>query len=86
MVAQAQRFLAHAQIKQELPAEVLPISEPFQIGPRLAEEFQLHLLELARTERKVARRDLVAEGFPDLRDAEGHLAARGALHLSLIHI
>ena len=81
VVAQTQRFLAHTEVEQEFFAEILPVRKPLQIGARLAEEFQLHLLELARAEGEVARRDFVAEGLADLRDAEGHLAARGALHV-----
>src|ERR1700675_3861047 len=37
---------------------------------RLDEKFQFHLLELARAEGEIARRDFVAERFADLRDAE----------------
>src|SRR5271154_5951844 len=37
---------------------------------RLDEKFQFHLLELARAEGEIARRDLVAERLADLRDAE----------------
>ena len=36
----------------------------------MAEELDLHLLELARAEREIARRDLVAETLADLGDAE----------------
>ena len=36
----------------------------------MAEELDLHLLELARAEGEVARRDLVAEALADLGDAE----------------
>src|SRR5579864_1678602 len=39
----------------------------------MAEILDLHLLELARPERVVARIDLIAEALADLRDAEGHL-------------
>src|ERR1043165_8154929 len=38
----------------------------------MAEELDLHLLELARAEREVARRNLVAEALADLGDAEGN--------------
>ena len=41
------------------------------------EVFQLHLFEFAGTEGEVARGDFVAEGFPDLADAEGDLLAGG---------
>ena len=37
---------------------------------RLDEKFQFHLLELARAEGVIARRDFVAERLADLRDAE----------------
>ena len=43
---------------------------------RLDEELQFHLLELARAEGVVARRDLVAERLAHLRDAEGHFLPR----------
>ena len=37
----------------------------------MAEELDLHLLELARAEGEVSRRDLVAKALADLGDAEG---------------
>jgi hypothetical protein len=45
------------------------------------EVLDLHLLELARPEDEVARRDLVAEGPPRLRDAEGQLEPHGLEHV-----
>ena len=84
MVAQAHVFLFHAQAQQEVLAVILPIVEPVQIGVRLAEELALHLLELPDAENKVARRDLVAEGFADLAHAERQLAARGALDIGVV--
>ena len=50
-----------------------PVLEPLRVGARLDEELHLHLLELARPEDEVARRDLVAERLADLRDAERNL-------------
>ena len=50
-----------------------------QVLAGLAEEFQLHLLELADTEDEVTGGDLVTEGFSDLAHTEGKLAAGGAL-------
>ena len=41
----------------------------------LDEKLEFHLLELAGTESKVFRRHFVAEGLPDLADAEGDLHA-----------
>ena len=43
---------------------------------RRHEELHLHLLELARAEDEVARRDLVAKRLADLGDAERRLLAR----------
>jgi hypothetical protein len=65
--------------RQPVVAEGAPVLEPLQIGVGLAEELQLHLLELAGAEDEVARGDLVAEGLADLADAEGQLAPGGAL-------
>ena len=79
VVTQPQVLLLHVQAQQPVAAEAAPILEPLQIGAGLAEELQLHLLELTGTEGKVARGDLVAEGLTDLADAEGQLLAGGAL-------
>ena len=62
-------------------AERAPVVEPLKVGARLAEELELHLLELAHAEDEVARGDLVAEGLADLTDAERQLFARGALDI-----
>src|SRR5262245_21201246 len=51
---------------------------------RLAEILDLHLLEFARAEGEVAGRDLIAEYFADLRDAERELAAHHLLHVGEI--
>src|SRR6266516_1647077 len=45
------------------------------------EELHLHLLELAVAKDEVARRDLVAEALPYLRDPERELAARDGRHV-----
>ena len=79
MVAQAEVFILHVQALEPLVAEAAPVVEPLEIGVRLAEELELHLLELADAEDEVARRDLVAEALADLADAERNLAARRAL-------
>src|SRR3569832_158260 len=47
----------------------------------LDEILHLHLLKLARTQDKVARRDLVAKRFSNLRDSEWNLAAHRRLHV-----
>ena len=62
-------------------AEAAPVVEPLQIGARLAEELQLHLLELTDAEDEVAGGDLIAEGLADLANAEGQLFPGGTLHI-----
>ena len=79
VVTQPQVLVLQADTQQPVVAEGTPVVEPLQIGAGLAEELQLHLLELADAEDEVARGDLVAEGFTDLAHAEGQLAAGGAL-------
>ena len=68
------------QADREQP--VLAPLDPFAVALRpvgvLADEvFHLHLLEFAGAEDEVARRDLVAERFADLGDAERQLHAAG---------
>ena len=84
MVAQAQIFFLDAKAQQPVLAVVLPVGEPLQVGVGLAEELALHLLKLAGTEDEVARGDLVAERLADLADAEGQLAAGGALDVGKV--
>ena len=79
MVAQTQILVLETDGQQEVMAEGAPVVEPLQIGTGLAEELELHLLELADAEDEVARGDLVAEALAYLADAEGQLAAGGAL-------
>lgn len=66
-------------------AGLLPALEVLHVRARLDEELHLHLLELTRAEREVARRNLVAERLADLRDAKRHLLARGLLHVQEVH-
>ena len=47
----------------------------------MAEELDLHLLELARAEGEIPRRDLVAKALADLGDAEGDLHPRAVHHV-----
>src|SRR5207245_11654033 len=58
-----------------------PVLVPLLVAARLDEELHLHLLELARSEDEVARRDLVAERLADLADAERDLLARRLHHV-----
>src|SRR3989442_8980098 len=81
MLMKPQLLLAQPQADQPLHALVPPEFEPLPVAPRLHEELHLHLLELARPEREVAGRDLVAERLADLRDAERDLLAGGLEHV-----
>ena len=84
VVAQAQMLLFDAEAQQPVLAVVLPVAEPLEVGAGLAEELALHLLELAGAEGEVARGDLVAESLAHLTDAEGQLAAGGALDVGKV--
>ena len=85
VVAQAQVLFLDAQAQQPVLAGVLPIGEPFQVGAGFAEKLALHLLELTGAEGEVAGGDLVAERLAHLADAEGQLAAGGALDVGEVH-
>ena len=58
--------------ERDIPVEplFLPVVQPRHLIGRWHEELELHLLELAKPEDRVAGRDLVTEGLPDLRDAK----------------
>ena len=79
VVAQTQILVLQTDGQQPVVAERAPILEPLEVGAGLAEELQLHLLELAHAENEVARGDLVAEALADLADAERQLFACRAL-------
>ena len=81
VVAETDVFVAQTDGEQPVVAEFSPIGEPFKVGAGLAEEFKLHLLELADTEDEVTGSDLVTEGFTDLCDTEGHLTSGGSLYV-----
>ena len=73
VVAHAGLFGLEAEGHQPVPAEILPVFEPLEVGVGLAEELELHLLELTGAEGEVAGCDLIAERLTDLADAEGDL-------------
>src|SRR5450755_2778679 len=78
----------HVRTKTQphIPREpsVDPVLMPLFVAARLDEELHLHLLELARAEDEVSRRDLVAETLTLLRDAERRLLARRLLHIQVV--
>src|SRR5581483_7445338 len=76
MLAQPQLLTGQAEIEIPLVTPIAPVAIPGGRLLGLAEELDLHLLELARAEGEVARRDLVAEALADLRNPERDANAR----------
>ena len=66
-----------------IPCEPLvdPLLMPLLVCPGRYEVLDLHLLELAGAESKVAGCNLIAEGLADLCDTEGYLLSRGLEHI-----
>ena len=62
-----------------------PVIQPFDPLLLAAKIFQLHLLELARAKREIARINFVPKRFADLRDAERQLLARNFQHVLELH-
>src|SRR5262245_6728636 len=77
MLAHPQPLAGQAEVGVPLEAAVAPVAVPRRRLLRVAEELDLHLLELARAEGEVARRDLIAEALADLGDPEGDADPRG---------
>src|SRR5947209_18541557 len=82
--AQAQPVGFDSKISEPAQAAIAPIAIPAFRCRGLAEELDFHLLEFARAEDELARRDLIAEAAADLRDAERDLHARGVHHVAEI--
>ncbi len=85
VLAQPQVLGLDAEAHVPVEALLLPVLVPVRVLAGLDEELHFHLLELARAEEEVARRDLVAERLADLRDAERQLLARGVEHVREVH-
>jgi len=83
VLVQREVRLGQADAQEPLAAPLEPLlvaGEPVRVG--MDEVLHFHLLELARAEDEVPRRDLVAERLPDLRDAERQLHAAGVDHVA----
>lgn len=86
MIPEAEILVAQSdRVGQESHAVFLPFRMPFDIGPRLTEEFDLHLLEFPRPEDEIPGSDLIPEGFSHLRDAEGDFLPAGPQNIREIH-
>ena len=81
MIAGTHLVILHAEGLQPIDAVLLPVSEPLQVSTRLAEELQLHLLELPGTEGEVTRCNLVTEGLTNLSDTKRDLLSGGSLYV-----
>src|SRR6266513_2322823 len=86
MLVKAQLLGPDAQAPQPLHALRPPEPEPLEVRAGLHEEWHLRLLELARAEDEVPRRDLIAERLPDLRDTERHLLSRRLQHVQVVDV
>src|SRR5262245_45412584 len=73
VLAELQVFAGEADRLPPLIARITPELVPLVRRVGVDEELDLHLLELARAEREIPRRDLVAKRLALLRDAEGNL-------------
>jgi hypothetical protein len=79
--------MALSQAEVEVPTAPLvdPVAIPLLCVGRRDEELHLHLLELARPEEEVPRRDLVPEALADLRDPERRLHPHGRRDVLEVH-
>ena len=81
MVTCTHLIILDAKILQPVNTEFSPVTEPFHICTRLAEELQLHLLKLSCTECEVTRCDLVTEGLSNLTDTKRNLLTGCTLYI-----
>src|SRR6185436_14927544 len=79
MLAETQDRVGDPKVGVPLTPSREPLVEEARRVIGTAEVLHLHLLELARAEDEVPRRDLVAERLPDLRDAEREPPSRRLL-------
>ena len=77
MLAQNEIVASEADLLPPGESPIAPPLVPLVGGVGSDEELDLHLLEFAAAEGEIARRDFVAEGLADLRDAERNAHARG---------
>jgi len=61
----------YPQPRVPVPALFAPVLHPLGVLAGVDEKLHFHLLELARAEDEIARRDFVAERLADLRNPNG---------------
>ena len=81
MVTQSHLILLDSKGNEPVTAEASPVLEPLHIGAGLAEELQLHLLELSGTESEVTGCDLITERLTNLSDTERNLLTGSSLYI-----
>ena len=86
MCAEAQAILVVDDALVPLKTPLFPVIKPLLHLAGMHEELQIPLLELALAEQEVARRDLVAEGLPDLANAKRYLHARGLQYVFVVQV
>ena len=79
VIAEAKVLSFRSEALDEFKAVILPVSEPFEVGSWLAEEFHFHLIELTDTESEVPWGDFVTEALTSLANAEWELLSLGTL-------
>ena len=79
VIAEAKVLGFRSEALDEFKAVILPVSEPFEVGSWLAEEFHFHLIELADTESEVPWGDFVTEALTSLANSEWELLSLGTL-------
>src|SRR5436305_13499868 len=86
MFAEAQAILMVDETLIPIETKIFPVVEPLLHLGRMYEELQVPLLKFALAEQEVPRCHLIAEGFPDLADAEGNLHARGFEDIIVVQV
>ena len=85
VIFEAQVFFLEAEAEQEVFGSLFIFFVVLKIGAFFAEPLVFHLFELDGAENEVSGGDFVAERFADLRDAERHFCARGALNVQKVY-
>src|ERR1041384_6266318 len=85
MFAQPQPLAGQTETLVPGHPPVAPVFVPLARCIRMAEELDLHLLELARSECEIPRRNFVAETLAHLGDAEWDADTRAIEHVFEVH-
>src|SRR5215831_19000552 len=85
MLAELQPVACQAELRVPEESRVAPVLIPLGRLAWMAEELDLHLLELARAKCEIPRRDLVAKALAHLSDAERHADATRIEHVFEVH-